>query len=175
MPTNSKLNYIKNKNDYKMLGFQYYDEYGLVSIPLIDKVPIIKSWQTLKETIEPVYCTNNTGLLCGEINGFFVLDIEKDGIPDWLELIKNKPEIQTPTVETGNGGYHLYFKYDPDIKNKIKLKINGKKVDMDVLTTGKQVVAPPSVISSKKYKWIISMEDVRIKKIPTWLKKIINA
>lgn len=170
---NCKLNYIKNKNDYKMLGFQYYDEHNMVSMPLIDKVPIIKAWQNLKETVEPAYCANNTGLLCGEINDFFVIDIEKSGIVDWIKIIKNKPEIHTPFVETCNGGYHIYFKYDPDIKNRIKLKINGKKVDIDILTTGKQVVVPPSVISSKKYKWIISLDETKIKKIPTWLKKII--
>ncbi len=174
MQTN-KLNYIEDKYKNKLLGFQYYDDFGFVSIPLHDKAPIIKNWQNTIETIPPTYTTDNTGILTGQINNITVLDIDlkDDGVAYWNELISKNKKINTPYVQTANGGYHYYFKYDKEIENKNRITINNKKIGFDIINNKRQVVAPPSIINGKKYKWIISLEDTNIKKIPKWLKNLL--
>lgn len=173
----SKINFIADKDDYKYLGFQYYDLFNYITIPLHEKVPFIKDWQKSKHTIHPTYTTDNTGLLTGITNDLFVLDIDvkDDGLKLWNKLIDEKLFIlpKTPITKTGSGGLHIYFKYDDSIPNINKLKINDKIYGWDILSNGKQVVVPPSIINGNKYKWINSFEDCNLKKIPAKLKKFI--
>lgn len=62
------------------------------------------------------------GLVCGEKSGIMVLDIDGD-----LEMLNRlcqaaevkKEEIEkTLWIKTANGGYHIYFKYQPGLTNK---------------------------------------------------------
>jgi len=174
----AKLNFIKNKYGDRLLGFQYYDDYGMISIPLKGKVPIIPNWQNSTETISPVYCDDNTGILCGSINDLLVLDIDvkDDGLEYWNIVSSKHKKINTPIVQTPSGGLHIYFQYDDDIKSTNRVTVSDyrlKKIGWDVISNKRQVVAPPSVLNNVKYKWLISLEESKIKKIPKWLKDIL--
>ena len=81
-----------------------------------DKKPLIPSWKTYQKrhaTDEEVevwwkkWPNANIGIVTGEISGITVVDVDvyKGG------TISKFPE--TFTVKTGNGGYHLYYKYQP--------------------------------------------------------------
>ncbi len=172
----SKINYIKDKKNNYLLPFQYYNLFNLISIPTIGKIPIIKDWPNITKTIPPNDITYNIALLTGKINNIIVIDIDNNdnGITLWNELINKYGNINTPTVNSISG-LHLYFKYDPEIKSSIKLKINNKKYGIDIRSDKNLITVPPSVsnINNKKYKWIISLEDTSIKTIPKWLKKFI--
>lgn len=153
----------------------YYDQFGFVTIPLIpnEKRPYIKEWQKLKKS-KKIRIGDNIGVLTGKVSNIIVVDIDSDGMKTWKKWIKQYGGIETPITKTGDG-LHIFFKYDKDIKNKIKIEVDGKKVGIDVYTDGKQVVMPPSVHpNGKKYKWLKSPEKYEIIKLPDWLKLFIK-
>jgi len=169
--TSKDIGYLKYKKDKQLLPIEYYNKFKLITIPLLskDKRPYIKEWQKIKKSKqgEP---DKNIGLLTGKVNNILVVDIDKDGMNIWKKWIKENGDINTPIVKTGgNGGLHYYFKYDKDIKSSLKIKINNKRIGIDIKSDGGQVVIPPSIVI-KKYKWIKSLEDYPIIKIPKWLK-----
>jgi len=158
---------------------EYYNKFKLISIPLVprQKYPYLKEWQKIKKSKE-IKGDENIGILTGKVNNIIVVDIDKkdNGLKIWKKWIKEYGEIDTPTIKTGGleGGIHLYFKYDKDIKSSLKIKIDGKRIGIDIKSDGGQVVTYPSIVA-KKYKWIKSLDDYRIKKIPKWLKdKLLN-
>lgn len=73
--------------------------------------------------------------------------------------------FDTPTVETGGGGYHRYLLTNGrDIPNR-KL---GPGVDL-ISKTG-YVVVPPSIHSNgKKYRWKLAPSDVPFADLPDWV------
>jgi bifunctional DNA primase/polymerase-like protein len=174
---NTRIKYIKNIEGDYLLPFQYYDEFNLISIPTIGKRPIIKDWPNKIKTIPPSDISYNTALLTGKINDIIVVDIDikDDGLKLWDELVKEHGEINTPTVKSGQYGKHLYFKYSSKIHSSIKLKIDNKKYGIDIRSNGNLITVPPSsdLESGDKYKWLISLDDTSIKKMPKWLENFI--
>ncbi|OHD02167.1 MAG: hypothetical protein A2885_09465 [Sphingopyxis sp. RIFCSPHIGHO2_01_FULL_65_24] len=85
------------------------------------------------------------GIVAGERSGFMVLDIDtkngKDGVASMAALGFPDLAALTPVrVRTPSGGWHLYFKHDPRLKNSAS-RIG---VGIDVKTTGGFVIAPGS-------------------------------
>lgn len=124
------------------------DEYSIIRIKPKDKEPYggWERFQTKKmdqkyaETIFS-YTGVNIGIVTGEISGITVVDIDtKKG--DNPPLEKFPP---TYTVKTGNGGYHLYYKYTPHLRNSVNIFPHLPSVD--IRNNGGYVVAPPSIIT----------------------------
>lgn len=92
------------------------------------------------------YPDANIGTATGGASGFFVIDIDprNGGASSWADF----PESGTidPTVGTGGGGLHYYFTAE-EMPKSTKL---GPGID--VQSTGKYVVAPPS-ITDGVYEW----------------------
>ena len=117
----------------------------------------------------------NTGIPTGKVNDITVIDFDfynKDSSPydrskckfskkfhDFIDL------FDTYSVETASGGYHLYFKYDADLKQTV-----CKELHIDIRNDGGYVVAPDSVINNREY---IVINNSSIKPIPpefkTWI------
>ena len=97
---------------------------------------------------------SNIGLLCGEANGFDVLDVDpKDDGPANLAAITTAhgPLPATLTSHTGSGGQHLLFRHANGLKNNNHGKIAR---GLDFRTTGGQIIAPPSLhFSGNRYLW----------------------
>ena len=154
---------------------EYYDKFKLITIPLIprDKRPYLPAWQKITKS-KKLRPDDNVGILTGKVNNLLVIDVDRkdNGMKIWKKWIKENGDIDTPVVKTGGpeGGMHYYFKYDEDIKSSLKIKVDNKRVGIDIKSDGGQVVAPPSIVS-KKYKWINNLENYKIKKIPKWLKE----
>lgn len=151
-------------------------QYGFVVTPLIEKRPILKGWNKLDHTPEKLYVfeNRNFGILTGSVSGVTVLDIDtkEDGLKLWKALSSCYPEIITPMVKTGNGGLHIYFRYNPNLPSFSRFNLRGKRIGWDLLNNDRQVVAPPSVIDgSKKYKWIRSPDDSAFAQMPLWLER----
>lgn len=108
-------------------------------VPLLDykKIPTIKwndkdNWITTKEYDFKQYSNRNiTGfsLICGEPSGIMVIDIdlnhgETNGQESFDKLIEDLSEedkeqiLNTYTINTPNGGKHLYFQYEKGLKSK---------------------------------------------------------
>lgn len=114
------LNVINTMSFYSK-ALQYL-ELGYSVIPLKkDKRPSIATWldfQKEKASEEVIEGWSNKnpqgciGIVTGLISGITVVDIDTKGdtVVDWQIFPK------TYTVKTPSGGYHLYYQYDPEIK-----------------------------------------------------------
>jgi hypothetical protein len=129
----------------------------------------LKSATTEEQSLKTLFGSSEAsiGLLCDK--SFWVLDVDGSrGLQDLDHLIaENKSLPKTPTVETGSGGRHYYFRFDPRVK-KNRSRIGGCSIDCK--TKGGAVVAPPSRHSSGNvYRWLIHPGEVGLSKAPEWL------
>jgi P4 family phage/plasmid primase-like protien len=95
---------------------------------------------------------SNVGLVCGKQSGVWVLDVDPAGLEDLEDFELNAPggALDAPRVKTGRGGYHYYFRWDPD--DRVVTRI-GARPGLDVKASG-HVVAPPSAhILGTGYSW----------------------
>ena len=169
----TKIRYMRDKHDRKVLPFQYYNELGLVSLPADGKRVFIPRWPLKTKTVEPEFVHLNTCILTGAINNLTVVDF--DVADSGLETYKSiSDRVITTTVRTASGGIHWYFKYNPNIPsmNRI-LDDDGNRVGIDVKNDKAIVIAPPSVIDGQAYKFVRgrTFADVRPIKMPRWLEK----
>lgn len=107
----------------------------------------------------------NLGLICGETsNRLFVVDIDGD-IPE------NLPD--TPTVITGSGGRHMYYRLPERILLTKGNQVSRIADKVDTRWTGGQVVAPSSIHpeTGKMYRWMPgkSPDDIAIADVPDWI------
>ncbi len=122
-------------------------------------VSVIKSWfSNGDETI-------NIGICAGQESSLVILDVDpQHGGNDSLKQFGKMP--QTPTVMTGSGGSHYYFKHPGgDVRNSAGTVGEG----LDVRGHNGYVVCPPSLhASGQEYRWII---DARapLAKCPAWI------
>jgi hypothetical protein len=137
---------------------------GFVVFPILqrscgDWSPIM-GWQA-KATADPetvrewwtLHPGARVGLLAGAANGVSVLDLDtkngKDGIRSLAALgFADLVALSPVRVRTPSGGWHLYFRYEPLLKNSA-----GKiGVGIDVKTAGGYVIAPGSYKDGKCYR-----------------------
>ncbi len=152
-----------------------YLDLGFSIIPVQGKTCLLSSWseyQTRKPTKDEVegwfFELNPTGIaiITGEISGIVVLDVEKDADVSGLDIPK------TPTVKTGGGGWHYYFKHPGNTKLQNIIRI---RPSMDFKADGGYVIAPPSQHKSgTRYEWLIGFEMAQLADIPAWLVKETN-
>lgn len=176
MECSDRLRFIKDKKDIPYLPFQYYDKLGMITLPAEGKRVLIKDWQNKTETVHPSYAHQNICIQCGKRSGITVVDfdIKENGVSTIKKLMNIYGVPKTPIVLTPTG-IHIYFKYVPDLPNMNRLIDNGVKIGIDIQNDNSIVIAPPSVIKGKHYKFKRghSFEDVSIMKMPIWLKKYI--
>lgn len=84
---------------------------------------------------------SNIGILCGEVNDFLVIDLDnKDenftGLKWFESTFGNLNTLNTLITKTINNGFHIYFKYNPLVKNKN----NFKGLHIDILSDKKFVL-----------------------------------
>jgi hypothetical protein len=149
-----------------------YVELGWNLMPLMSdgKGPRLKEWeflQKIKVAPEKVeawwteYPYANIGLICGQISGVIVLDIDR---PEECDLPIY--EICTSRSETSRG-FHLIFEYPAEGFPSFK----GQ--GFDVQSNGKYIILPPSVHPSGKiYKWSDFMDPWHEDPapVPQWLR-----
>tara|TARA_R110000737_G_scaffold224042_2_gene238955 strand:- start:4527 stop:7604 length:3078 start_codon:yes stop_codon:yes gene_type:complete len=96
----------------------------------------------------------NMGIVCGEKNDIWVLDIDvvKDGSdfkdhPFFKEFgFERCKNINTFSVKTGNKGLHYYFKYD----SRISKNTTNAMLATDVRSNGGYVVSPYSYLDKSR-------------------------
>lgn len=117
--------------------------------------------------------TNNYGIITGKLNNITVVDFDAYKL-DWLTLDQHPiykvfngvdgEDFNTFTVKTPSGGYHFYFKYEPEIKQ------TQSEIEVDIRSDGGFITAPNSSINGKKYKII---KNIEIKKMSDKLKEFL--
>jgi hypothetical protein len=144
-----------------------------VPISLPGKTPPI-AWKEFQER----FTTNkeidawddswSVGIVTGKLSGLGVIDIDNDA--GYAGLAKLLPDgFKCPRVSTPRGGSHLYCKYTPAIRNKVRKGVDG----VDFRGEGGLVVAPPS----PKYTWDDGFgPDTMLPKVPdAYIQAVIRA
>ncbi len=115
----------------------------------------------------------NIGVACGEISGFWCLDIDPrhggdNSLDDLQETHGALPE--TIEQETGGGGRHLLFRLNG---GAIKNGANNVARGLDTRSTGGYIVVEPSLHPDTKrpYAWEVDHhpDDIEFADAPAWL------
>lgn len=114
------------------------------------------------------YPKANIGVACGEPSGVVVIDLDpRNGSEASIARLAERKQTFTPTVtaRTASGGTHLYYAFEPALKNSKSALAPG----IDVKTTGGYVVAPPSVLKcGGRYTWERSPLGNCFPRLPRW-------
>lgn len=124
----------------------------------------------------------NIGIVTGQRSGIFVIDIDDDQIKGKAgsQILRNWEKTHGELPETvqalsGNGGVHLYYKYEPSLPVK---STQGIYKDIDIRGNGGYIIAPPSIHpSGNRYEWEVlhDIHDIKIadpnETVKTFLKK----
>ena len=101
--------------------------------------------RALRERVESYFSQfpdSNIGIICGEVSGITVIDIDPKEDFDHEAFARFMKKYPTPiVVKTGSGGWHLYYQF-ANVKNAVKTRVEGLKID--VRSQGGYVVAPTS-------------------------------
>jgi hypothetical protein len=113
--------------------FEKYIRYGVTISNVNGKKTVTgipKNWQKLTKSI--YNNEKNFAILSGKLNDIMVIDIDnKKGMPgkQWFEEnIGNISELDTLVTQTINGGFHVYYKYNNEVKNSNNFL--GKHIDV---------------------------------------------
>lgn len=156
-------------NTFKKLA----EKYSL--IPMNGKKPFEKDWNrwcTEKRLfVADDFEGHNAGILCGPGNGVFVLDVDD---PEAFAALKEEKGWELPEtmhVETGGGGYHLYYAYPDDGHEYGGKSYHGpdRKSIFDVRGLGGAAVAPGSIHPETGNPYLL-IKDLEPAPAPEWLK-----
>ena len=139
-----------------------YFQNNMDLIPLEGKKPLDNNWtdgsivKYTKKGIERcIDRGDNVGYRVKE--GMLIIDVDprNGGLTSWDKLQKNFPQFQwgPMTVETPNGGWHIYLNL-PLEEDGSYPKVPTKSLEypgIDFLSSGKQVVIPGSLGANGKY------------------------
>lgn len=146
------------------------------------KHPIFNKWQNIVENDQKTidawfgkYPEANLGAITGRNSGIIVLDIDpkNGGDESFARMLNDNDEIpETPTVITGSGGRHFYFKHPGGvIHNRTRFdQYDG----IDIRGDGGFVVAPHSRhLSGSNYEWEVPL-DFPMADVPVWMLRKLN-
>lgn len=137
-----------------------------------------------QKTFDNINRGHNIGILTGKASHIIVLDIEKDDLPKWEQLLEEHGGLkETLTVRTGGGGIHVYFQLTSSteiIRNGVKIKLplgDGTYSRIDIRTTGGQVLWIGDVHPETGNLYLpisgFSEEEVILRPMPKWLSEMI--
>lgn len=127
------------------------------------KHPVDNGWQNsaamTADEIDTVWggwrAKHNLGIATGAPSGIFILDVDPDnGGREGITRLQadHGPLTAEYAVETGSGGWHLYFAMPTDFEPTNRRGGLKEYPGLDVRGTGGQVVAPPSVSAKGSYR-----------------------
>lgn len=157
-----------------------YLKKGLSVIPDNGKKPMVKNWteycerQPTKEEVME-WCSNmpkaNIAVCLGKQSGIIVLDFDETD-PELIKVIE--PLLpESPVERFGSKGFARFFRYSGESTQNVYVKDpskkNGKRVVLEVLSTGKKITIPPSIHpdTEKPYTWTKgNLLDIDVNTLP---------
>lgn len=110
----------------------------------------------------------NIGVVTGETNGFFGVDI--DDMETWQELLASHgPMPETFSYLSGSGNPHFWFKWPED--GNVTNRSGDLPYGIDIRGNGGYLVVPPSVTFRGEYR---DANDADIAESPDWLLSLIR-
>ena len=134
----------------------------LPALPWKQYQTIIANNETYSKWIDRYGSDYNVAIVTGRVSNLVVLDIDSK---NYLEsLIDENLSVSTPR------GYHVYFKHPGNIE--VRNRAN-RETNLDLRGDGGYVIAPPSVVDDKEYKFVglIDTNDFwsYVKPLPVWV------
>jgi hypothetical protein len=148
---------------------------GWTLTPLDGKVPVLPGWQTTSTPPSDISIRRwlaegrNLGLRTGTVSGgVYVVDLDAGADLQLTDL------PATPTVRTGSGGWHLYYRSAQPLGNRcgtLRGRDGGKLANVDLRGDGGQVVYPGSIHpdTAEPYRWTIPPHVLPLAPLPDWL------
>lgn len=144
------------------------------------KHPIFRGWQTAANTNPNCLrrwwaqkTLANPAIACGVGSNLTALDIDGAVGLDRLAELEREHEAlpAAPRVLTGSGGVHLYFRYEPELRNAVRFD-DG----LDIRTEGGLVIAPGAANARGPYTFEVgfTVADLPRAKMPTWLMELVK-
>jgi hypothetical protein len=122
--------------------------------------------------------TGNIGVHCGAASEIAVLDVDpRNGGDVSIRALAARGLVfpECPRQRSGNGGWHLIFRYEPGFtSSKDRL---GKGIDFQ--SDGKYILLAPSWTRKSDqgpgglYRWEVSPFDVAPPRMPAWMKSLL--
>jgi Bifunctional DNA primase/polymerase, N-terminal/CHC2 zinc finger len=152
------------------------------TVPLVGKSPQLAvgvgwpSWEATEASVTDWWRSHpdhNVGIRTGA--GLVVLDVDSwDGGTETLAALEMEHGQLpvTPTVITGSGGRHLYFRGPARLRSR-----NLRSRDLaglELKARGAQVAAPPSIHpdTGREYVWIRPLVEADLAELPAWLAEL---
>lgn len=169
-----------NAKEYCVAG------YKLIPLRRNQKIPAISNWQD-RATDDPdqlkawlsQYNTQNIGLVTGDQNGIFVLDIDTKhgakGLETMKALIDKHGHLpKTPAQRTPSGGYHYIFKLPKDVHIQNSASVIGP--GLDIRGHNGFIVVSPSRTEEGEYVWLEGRSILELPPAdpPKWLVDLIE-
>lgn len=175
--------------DFKRAALEYA-AIGWKVFPLAagTKIPAIKGGHGVKDATDDVavleaiskkYPRANLGLACGEPSGVVVIDVDpRHGGFHSLASLAAKGRIfpEGPRARTGNGGLHMFYRWQPGISNSAGRLGPG----IDIKSTGGSATLSPSFTKKSKdgpggqYMWENSIFTTPLPRLPIWLSTLLT-
>lgn len=107
------------------------------------------------------------GVVTGKISHIVVIDVDTKDNP----LNLNSPII---TKSAFSGGRHYFYKWSEEIRNKVRIKKEGRELLIDIRGDGGFIVLPPSEFQGKKYIFETETEPMYLEELPKEFKTLIK-
>jgi len=104
---------------------------------------------------------NGIGLITGKISRVVVVDVDS---------LENKDFYSSSTVKTISGGWHLYYKWDEEIRNDVGIEDKP----LDFRGDGGFVVLPGSSLGDQSYSWDRDAGNMYLDILPEKIKALLK-
>lgn len=168
--------------EYAAIGWKVFPLAAGTKIPAIKGGHGVKDATddtTILEAISKKYPRANLGLACGEPSGVVVVDVDpRHGGFHSLATLAAMGRIfpEGPRARTGNGGLHMFYRFQPGISNS-----SGRLgAGIDIKSTGGSVTLSPSFTKKSKdgpgglYAWEKSIFGTPLPRLPIWLSTLLT-
>ncbi len=142
--------------------------FSVIPVKFKSKIPVVPwiAYQTRLSTRVEIcnwfgFAHLNIGVVVGKISNLVVIDADSQEAVEWVR--KHLPD--TPWKTLTRKGIHFFYRYPSKGKvgRKIKVRIDGKKLDLDILGDGSFVVMFGSIHEEGHFykpveKWLATAE-----------------
>jgi len=149
------------------------DKIGASKVPIRDVTPhgfldATSNLDILNRWLKSRALSSNWAIRCGEVSGITVVDIDHykpEGAATWAALRADHPQpLETPTLQSGQGGLVLVFRYD----DRLKTGKNRLGPGIDIRNDLSYILVPPSR-TLKPYEWTLDPDDIPLASVPEWM------